>query len=164
GRVEPRASIVGPRARAVAILVRVHEEGAWASRLLESIDESALDPRDLALLHEIVLGVLRWRGALDDALRGRLRAPLAGLAPAVREALRIGVYQLLYLDRVPAHAAVDESVTIARHASGPGAAGLVNAVLRRIAAERSSLAERIARIRGNAEGGAEADGGRGSAT
>jgi len=122
------------RARAVEILVRVHEEDAWASRLLESIDESALDPRDLALLHEIVLGVLRWRGALDGALRGLLRKPLGGMDPAVREALRVGAYQLLYLDRVPAHAAVDESVTIARRASGPGAAGLVNAVLRKLAA------------------------------
>jgi len=78
------------RARAVEILVRVDEEDAWASRLLESIDESALDPRDLALLHEIVLGVLRWRGALDGALRGLLRKPLGGMDPAVREALRVG--------------------------------------------------------------------------
>ena len=129
--------------------MRVHEEDAWASRLLESVEDGALDPRDFALLYELVLGVLRWRGSLDAALGSRLREPLTRLDPAVRESLRVGAYQLLYLDRVPAHAAVDESVTIARRASGPGAAGLVNAVLRKIAAERASLAARVAKIRTN---------------
>jgi 16S rRNA (cytosine967-C5)-methyltransferase len=164
GAVRKRgATSPGPRARAVEILVRVHEEDAWASRLLESIDEGVLDPRDLALLHEIVLGVLRWRGALDGVLRGRLRKPLAGMDPAVREALRVGAYQILYLDRVPAHAAVDESVTIARRASGPGAGGLVNAVLRKIAAERAPLAAHIAKIRSSTAGTGAAVAGPGGA-
>ena len=132
--------LASARGRAVEILVRVHEDDAWATRLLESIDEDALDARDHALVHEIVLGVLRWRGALDGVLASVLRTPLAGLEPAVRETLRIGAYQILFLDRVPDHAAVDESVTLARRASGPGAAGLVNAVLRKIAAQRTKLA------------------------
>lgn len=126
----------GPaREEALRILVRVSQEGAWASRLLEAMDGRALDARDIALAHEIVLGVLRWRGRLDASLGRLSRLPLESLDPTVREALRIGAYQILFLDRVPHHAAVNGSVELARRASGPGAAGLVNAILRKLAAE-----------------------------
>jgi len=95
-------SRAGPARRAAhRILLRVSEEAAWASRLLEALDEESLDLRDVALIHELVLGVLRWRARLDDRIRRACRRPLDKLDPSVREALRLGAYQLLFLDRVP---------------------------------------------------------------
>ena len=86
--------------------------------------------RDRALARELVFGVLRWRRALDYALDTYSRRPVARLDLPVRTALRLGLYQLRYLDRVPASAAVHESVSLATASAKPGAAGLVNAVLR----------------------------------
>lgn len=86
--------------------------------------------RDRALARELVFGVLRWRRALDYALETYSRRPIAKLDPPVRAALRLGLYQLRYLDRVPASAAVHESVSLATASARKGAAGLVNAVLR----------------------------------
>lgn len=86
--------------------------------------------RDRALARELVFGVLRWRRALDYALDTYSRRPVAKLDLPVRTALRLGLYQLRYLDRVPASAAVHESVSLASASARPGAAGLVNAVLR----------------------------------
>ena len=83
---------------------------------------------------ELVYGALAWQGRLDHHLGRLVRGPLDALDPPVRAALRLGLYQLLFLDRVPAYAAVDASVRLA-HRSGRGAAGLVNAVLRRAARE-----------------------------
>jgi 16S rRNA (cytosine967-C5)-methyltransferase len=84
-----------------------------------------------------VYGSLVWQGRLDHHLRGLLHEPLDGLDPPVRAALRLGLFQLLFLDRVPAYAAVDASVRLA----GRRAGGLVNAVLRRAArAGRGGLA------------------------
>src|SRR5205814_109809 len=88
---------------------------------------------DHALATRLVYGTLAWQGRLDHHLKGLVRMPLADLEPPVRAALRLGLYQLLFLDRVPAYAAVDASVGLARAAEGAGAAGLVNAFLRRAA-------------------------------
>jgi 16S rRNA (cytosine967-C5)-methyltransferase len=128
----PRGGPGRAREEALRILLRVSEEGAWASRLLESLDDAEIDPRDVALTHEIVLGVLRWRGLIDHHLSGLTDRPAQELDPPVRESLRMGVYQMLLLDRVPAYAAVGGSVELAKRAAGRGAAGLVNAVLRRL--------------------------------
>ncbi len=87
------------------------------------------DARDRALARELVFGVLRWRRLLDHTLASYCRRPLAGLDPGVRTALRLGLYQLRFLDRVPHRAAVSEAVSLAAAASSP-AAGLANAVLR----------------------------------
>ena len=93
----------------------------------------ALDPRERAFLHELVLGTLRRRGRLDHALGPLVDRPLDELDPAVLTALRLGAYQVLHL-RVPDRAAVSESVDLVR-AAAPRAAGFVNAVLRRLARE-----------------------------
>jgi 16S rRNA (cytosine967-C5)-methyltransferase len=100
---------------------------------LARADVEALPARERGLLHELVLGTLRRRGGVDHALAPLCNRPLADLDPEARAALRLGAYQLLHL-RVPAHAAVSESVDLARSAAR-GAAGLVNAVLRRLARE-----------------------------
>src|SRR5262249_42809205 len=84
-------------------------------------------------------GVLRWQIALDARVRGLLQRPEQRLAEPVAIALRTGVFQLLHLERIPAHAALSESVELVRAAGGPHATGMVNAVLRKVAAKAASL-------------------------
>ena len=90
------------------------------------------DVRDRALFLEITAGTMRWRAEIDACLAAASRRPVEDLMPEVRAVLRSGAYQLLHLDRVPAHAAVSESVEVVRAIGKPRAAGLVNAVLRRL--------------------------------
>jgi len=132
----PRYGIARSDARALAhgVLLRVESTDAFADVLLaERLTAMPLSPRDRALATRLVYGTLAWQGRLDHELGALLHIPLASLDPPVRAALRLGLYQLLFLDRVPHYAAVDASVRLAR-AAGAGAAGLVNAVLRRAAA------------------------------
>lgn len=88
------------------------------------------DPRDVALAADIVTGTLRWRGALDYLIAGAARRPLTRLDPEVVDILRLSLYQLIHLDRVPAPAVVDDGVELTRRAGKRSASGLVNAVLR----------------------------------
>lgn len=133
----PRGAPGGPRAAAARILARV-ERGGFADRLLEAALPSVADPRDRALLTELVYGTLRWQGRLDHVLQHFARRPLGALHPEVRAALRIAAHQLLVLDRVPAHAAVAGAVERAKRFV-PAAAGFANALLRRVAAEGRSV-------------------------
>lgn len=121
------------RALAIDLLSRVERDRAFAAPLLAA-REGALPPRDRPLLRTLVRSVLRNRALLDHVLARHLSRPLDSLDVPVRAALRAGAAQLLLLDRVPPHAAVGETVEAAR-ASSPRAAGLVNAVLRKVAAE-----------------------------
>src|ERR1022692_4117485 len=116
------------RILAFDILRRV-ESGSWASDLLLA-HSAGLDSRDAALASEIVFGVLRYRAQLDfliDHYAGRRPK----LDIEVRIALRMGIYQLRYLERIPPHAAVADSVDLVKRARKRSAAGLVNAVLRK---------------------------------
>ncbi|MDP1572478.1 MAG: 16S rRNA (cytosine(967)-C(5))-methyltransferase RsmB [Vicinamibacterales bacterium] len=97
------------------------------------------DARDRALLSEIVTGTLRARGAIDFQLARTAGRPLAKLDPEVLIALRMGLYQLLYLERVPASAVVNDAVALVRKAGKSSAAGFVNGILRRLARERATL-------------------------
>lgn len=97
---------------------------------VESRERPAPGERDRALARELVFGVLRWRRLLDHVLESHTRGGIRRLDSALRIALRLGLYQIRFLDRVPDRAAVHESVSLASSAAGRGAAGLVNAVLR----------------------------------
>ena len=124
------------REAAVLVLARVDRGEAFANLLLTStLARARLSDIDAALATELVLGVLRHRARLDWTLAGALRRRLDDIPPSIRAALRTGVYQLLFLPRIPAHAAVDEAVTLARAHGHAGTAKLTNAVLRRVAAE-----------------------------
>lgn len=90
--------------------------------------------RDRALLTQLVYGTLKMRRALDWALSKYVMRPLEKLSPELRWVLLLGAYQLLFLDKIPAHSAVDESVTLARRTGHAGTAALANAVLRKLAA------------------------------
>ena len=120
-----------PRARAARILERVLGRGEPATPSLARAGEG-LSPEDASLMREIVLGVLRHRALLDAELASVSRAPLARLAPGLREILEVALYQVRHLDRVPAYAAVDQAVEDARRRSGEKSAKLVNAVLRNL--------------------------------
>ena len=124
-----------PAARPLAleILLRVEQSGAFASILLDRYESRLTDPREKALLHELVLGVLRRRAALDHAIASAASRPLASMDPDLRAALRIGAYGLLFLDRVPHFAAVDSGVELVKGRGHPQRAGFVNGVLRSIA-------------------------------
>jgi 16S rRNA (cytosine967-C5)-methyltransferase len=125
-------------AREIALIVLYHVDTrkAFADLLLSrELKRQPLAPRDAAFATELVNGTLRWRARLDWVLERYVRAGLDTLSPWVHNILRMGVYQLLFLDRVPAHAAVDEAVTLTKRYANPGAAGLVNGVLRKILRE-----------------------------
>ena len=122
-------------ARAVAfdILLRVDQQNAYASELLHSERLEKLAPADRGLAMELVMGVLRWRSRLDDAIAAAAARPLNKLDPEVLNALRLAAYQLQFLTRVPAHAAINESVELVKRAHKRSAAPFANAVLRKIA-------------------------------
>jgi 16S rRNA (cytosine967-C5)-methyltransferase len=133
-RRSTRLSVPSPaRALALTTLRRVSTRTVTLADALAAPDAESLDPRERALLHELVLGTLRRRGWLDHALERLSSRPLERLSPGVLDALRLGTYQLLFL-RVPVHAAVSESVELARSVE-PRSAGFANAVLRRLQRE-----------------------------
>jgi 16S rRNA (cytosine967-C5)-methyltransferase len=100
--------------------------------LERQLSSAGLDERDKALAKNLTYGVLRWKGRLDWVLDQYVKGGLCSLPVPIRNALRMGLYQIDYLDRIPARAAVSESVNLAKRYGHKGTAGLVNAVLRNI--------------------------------
>jgi len=124
-------------ARTIAfdVLRRVAVEEAYAADLLYAALDSSIKKADASLATELTLGVLRWQRLLDFLLQGHIERRLEQLDLEVLLALRLGLYQLRYLDRVPQHAAINESVELVKRGRKSSAAGMVNAVLRRAAAQ-----------------------------
>ncbi|HWP22668.1 MAG TPA: 16S rRNA (cytosine(967)-C(5))-methyltransferase RsmB [Candidatus Binatia bacterium] len=126
------------RALAADILRKVDVEKAYADMLLDhALRSQALRDADRALLTELVYGTLRWRGRLDALLSPQLDRPLEKTDPVLRNLLRLAAYQLLFLDRIPAYAAVNEAVALAKSLRGAKAAGFANAVLRNVLRKNS---------------------------
>ena len=128
------AKITPARLAAFEILKLVGEGKGHSDELLHSARVDALSPEDRNLTTALVMGVLRWQIALDAWVRSYLQRPEQRLAEPVAIALRMGAFQLLHLERIPAHAALSESVELCRAAGEPHATGMVNAVLRKVAA------------------------------
>jgi 16S rRNA (cytosine967-C5)-methyltransferase len=129
---------VSGSARAVAhtVLRRVFDEGAFTDRAFRAeAERAALDPRERAFAQQLAYGAVQRRATLDHFIEELSSRPVTKLDPAVRDALRLGLLQLLFLDGVADHAAVSESVDLA----GRRASGLANAVLRRAQRERDAL-------------------------
>ncbi len=97
------------------------------------------DERDRALAGEIATGTLRWQGAFDHVIQIFAGRRLQKLDPEVLDILRLTMFQLVHLDRIPASAAVKDAVDLAGKAGKRSASGLVNAVLRRVSRERDNL-------------------------
>jgi 16S rRNA (cytosine967-C5)-methyltransferase len=125
---------------ALRVLERVQRAGAYADIALHhALGRSGLPAPDRAFAMDLVHGTLRWRGRIDYLLSRTLDRDLEKLEPLVATALRLGAYQLIFSERVPATAAVDESVRCIRAAGVERATGLVNAVLRRLASEHEQI-------------------------
>lgn len=130
----------GARACAFEVVRRVFEQGAYADRALHAA-AADLEPRERALATALVYGTVQRRATLDFVIARFSSRPVERLEPAVLAALRLGMFQLLFMDGIADHAAVNESVALVKPLSR-GGAGLVNAVLRRAAREgRAVLAE-----------------------
>jgi 16S rRNA (cytosine967-C5)-methyltransferase len=130
-------------ARTIAfdVLRRVETESAYADEVLRAELGASVRTEDAGLATELALGVLRWQRLLDFLIGRHLTNAAKILDVEVRIALRLGVYQLWFLERVPAHAAVHESVELVKRARKRSAAPLVNAVLRKAAKEAAQLAK-----------------------
>ena len=114
------------------ILREVARGQSEPASLLHATPTTELKPADRDLTTEIVYGVLRWQNRLDYILEARANRPSNRIDLPILLALRIGLYQILFLDRVPQRAAVDEAVKIASRYGPPGAQSFVNAVLRAV--------------------------------
>jgi 16S rRNA (cytosine967-C5)-methyltransferase len=121
------------RKAAFAILIAVERGQSHSDDLLRGHALNALSTPDRNLATALVLGVLRWQIRLDHQLQSLLKHPNAKLDVEVLIVLRLGAFQLLHLDRIPARAAIDESVELAKQAGHRFASGMVNAVLRKLA-------------------------------
>ncbi len=131
---DSRPAVSPARAAAFDILLRVDRESSYATELLHAEMYDRLATVDHALTTELVMGVLRWRSRLDFSIAQTSSQPLSKLDPEILTALRLAVYQLGWLDRVPARAAINESVELVKRARKRSAAPFVNAVLRKISA------------------------------
>ncbi len=129
-----------PRRAAYEILLRV-DAGSFSDLVLDTVlRRSSLDARDRGLVTELVYGVLRLRGRIDFALEQFCTQQLKRLQPEVLRLLRLGAYQLLELDRVPAHAAVNSTVELARELELDQATGFLNGVLRSLERGKAEIA------------------------
>lgn len=138
----PRAGSDGrplaARELALRALYRVDADGAYAPLALAGeFRRAPADQRERALATELTYGVSRRRNTLDYLVERFSRRPVAELTPWIRNLLRLGAYQIFYMERIPPPAAVDEAVRLARRYGHAGTAALANAVLRRLAAARA---------------------------
>src|SRR5882724_11378684 len=127
------------RAAAFEIVWSVDRDHSYASELLHSGRYLKLSPTDHGLATDLVMGVLRWRSMLDKTLAAASSQKLERLDLEVLTSLRLGMYQLMFLSRVPARAAIFEAVELVKTARKRSAAPFVNAVLRKVAANQPDV-------------------------
>jgi 16S rRNA (cytosine967-C5)-methyltransferase len=134
-RSRERDQGLASRIAAADILFRVDRESAYADVLLGArLPEFA--PADRRLITRLVLGTIAWQGRLDYELKHLTGRKIEGIEPLVLAILRMGLFQLRFLDRIPQHAVVDTAVSLAkRNADARKAQGFVNAVMRRASRE-----------------------------
>ena len=138
---EPKTTVSPARAAAFDILLCVERESSYATELLHSKTIASLTKIDHALATELVMGVLRWRSLLDSQISKSSSQALPRLDPEILTALRLGAYQLRWLSRIPARAAIHESVELVKRARKRSAAPFVNAVLRKLDGAASMIPE-----------------------
>lgn len=130
----------GVRGLAIKILNRIDRTDAYLERMLDNEMKSMdMSGPDKALLYEIVHGVVRWQGRLDWILNGFYKGTFSKAIPNLKNALRVALYQILFLDRVPDYAAVNEVVEFVKKLQGQKPADLVNAVLRNIIRSKNAI-------------------------
>ncbi len=125
------------REAALTALTACRRLDAWSDGSLKAACRE-LDRREAALAARLTYGVLQNRALLDHYLDAFCTQPFESLEPFIRDVLRLGAYQILYMDRVPDSAAVDESVELVKRKKRQRASGMVNAVLRRLSREKAA--------------------------
>ncbi len=149
-QIDPRASnssahvvkdlYTGLRGAAVKILSRVERTDSYLDKLLDyELKFLDLNSQDRALLFEIVHGVIRWQGRLDWILSGFYKGQFSKAIPILKNALRVALYQIMFLDKVPEYAAVNEAVEFVKRLHGQKPADISNAVLRNILRNKNTL-------------------------
>ena len=130
----------GVRGLAVKILNRVERTDAYLDKLLDhEMRNSELNGQDKALLFEIVHGVIRWMGRLDWVLNGFYKGQFSKAIPNLKNGLRVALYQIMFLDRIPDHAVVNEAVEFVKKLQGQKPADLTNAILRNIIRSKAQI-------------------------
>ncbi len=130
----------GVRGLAVKILNRVERTDAYLEKLLDNeMKNSELSGQDKALLYEIVHGVIRWMGRLDWILNGFYKGQFSKAIPNLKNGLRVALYQILFLERVPDYAVVNEAVEFVKRLQGQKSADLTNAILRNIIRSKNAI-------------------------
>lgn len=131
---------VTAREAALKALEKCRRDGAWSGAAIDQVIKKAdLDSRDAALASRLCLGVIQNGALFDYYIDVFCSQSAKKLEPKVRDILHLGIYQLLFMDKIPSRAAVNESVTLCRRAGYARAAGMVNAVLRRVSENASSM-------------------------
>ncbi|PWB81176.1 MAG: hypothetical protein C3F08_02655, partial [Candidatus Methylomirabilota bacterium] len=133
----PSAPPINARRLALDVLTQIEEQRAFTSLLLDAkLRRAHLSQQDRALATELTYGILRWQSRLDYLLAAITDRPWERVDPTLRRLLRLGAYQILFLTRIPAYAAVNETVVLVRDVTrshgGAGAKAFVNAILRRL--------------------------------
>ncbi|NLT49830.1 MAG: 16S rRNA (cytosine(967)-C(5))-methyltransferase RsmB [Ignavibacteria bacterium] len=130
----------GVRGIAIKILNRIDRTDAYLDKLLEvELRNNDLSAKDKALLYEIVHGVTRWMGRIDWILTGFYKGTFSKGIPNIKNALRVALYQIMFLDKVPDYAAVNESVNFIKRLQGQKPADLTNAILRNIIKNKENI-------------------------
>ncbi|MGA8942056.1 MAG: 16S rRNA (cytosine(967)-C(5))-methyltransferase RsmB [Thermoactinomyces sp.] len=133
----------GARETALDILVLLETRHAYSNLLLNQVlEQSRLDHRDKGLVTELVYGTVQRLNTIDWILDQLLKKGIGSMEPWIRQLLRLGIYQLLYLDRIPERAAIYETVQIGKKRGHKGIAGLVNGVLRSFLRKKQQLIPR----------------------
>lgn len=143
---EARSTVVVAPARQLAfetIRATFEREAHTELAFRQAVAEAGLDGRERAQAQRLSFGVVQRRGTIDAALERLVDRPLRQIDPPVLAALRLGIYELLFADGTPDHAAVDQAVELVKRAGAPHASGFVNAVLRRVGRERAALSEAL---------------------
>ncbi|HOM05070.1 MAG TPA: 16S rRNA (cytosine(967)-C(5))-methyltransferase RsmB [Candidatus Kapabacteria bacterium] len=130
---EKKSKLNWVRYLAVRILSRYERSDSYLDKLLANeLKNNELTQQDKALLTELINGVVRWKLKLDWALTGFYNGDYQKCLNFVKNAMRVGLYQIMFLEKIPAYAAIDESVEIVKQIQGERTAGMVNAVLRNL--------------------------------
>jgi 16S rRNA (cytosine967-C5)-methyltransferase len=145
---ESQPAVSPARAAAFDILLRIERDSSYAGELLHSRAIASMSAIDHSLATELVMGVLRWQTLLDAEISQSSSQPLSRLDLEILIALRLAVYQLRWLSRIPARAAIHESVELVKRARKRSAAPFVNAVLRKLVASTPLNSEATPQING----------------
>lgn len=128
---KPERETIGPRDLALKILKRVQQSNGYADRVLETeLNRFPLSDQDRSLTTELVYGTLRWQGRLDRIIRRLYHGDVRSIPDSILTVLRLGLYQILFLNRIPSHAAVNESVRLAKLSAATKWGNVVNGMLR----------------------------------